>query len=526
MKKRFEWKTWAAGSLAAGTALALLDPIGISFTSWLAFTAVSVIGLGLLLAAWWWLAPEDAGLSRKVALVLASAVLLRLAAAATLVHVLPAFGYDEPVQQSGYVFYDAFARDTDAWKIASSGDPLISSLKRFEDTDQYGGLLLVSSAVYRYLSPGAHHPLLISVLSAFVGSLAVLFTWKSGQKYLGGKLGLFAAWVVALYPDAVLLSASQMREPYLISGFAAALLAYMFIRDGRIMEALAGFAISLALLSISPPFALLALGIIALAWIWEGRRHSKQTGWILIGIGIAALAALVITLLAWSGSGIVMGSGLSALREWLQRSAEYQVYLMERNSGWVQKMFERTPEWTHLPMVTLYGLIQPFFPAGLMSEGAWVWRILVAWRGLGWMVMTAFLAYAPLAALRGQGVRGLVTYLAIAVWLVALLASFRSAGDLWDNPRYRTVLLSAQALAAAWAVMHSRKINSLWLVRTGVIAAFVNIMFLIWYAGRGQLIPRLYFDQILKIIAGFTVVFIPGCAVWDWMRSTRRRLTK
>src|SRR3990170_44717 len=59
-------------------------------------------------------------------------------------------------------------------------------------------------------------------------------------------------------------------------------------------------------------------------------------------------------------------------------------------------------------------------------------------RSIAWLVILPFLLYAPLAALRRTGLRGLPTYLALVVWATAILASYRAGGDGWDNVRYRS----------------------------------------------------------------------------------------
>ncbi len=522
MKLNSTWRIWIFSSLAAGSVIAVLDPAGISLQSWLAFVAVSAIGVGVLQ-----LAVQLLGVSSKdrgVLGVLAAAVVLRLAVALILTYVLPAFGYEETVQQAGYVFYDAYMRDQAAWDLGSSTRPLWIAIAEGEPSDQYGTLLFVSSMVYRYLSPSAHHPLLVASLGAWLGSLAVLFTWKAVQMTIDSRGAIFAAWVVALYPDGVLLSASQMREPYLISGFAASLLGYAFLRSGRIRAGVTAFLAAMALMLVSPPFALLSLVVVGFAWIWEGRKHPKQTGWLLIGLGILAGAAFLLTIMAWTGAGVVEGTGLEAVREWMIRGAEFQSHQLERGSGWVQKMFRQAPEWAHLPMATVYGLILPFFPAGLMSEGALVWRIIVTWRGLGWMLLITFLLYAPLAAIKAEGLRSLHTYLALAVWVVALLVSFRAAGDLWDNPRYRTVLLAAQASVAAWAWVNAQRKLSPWLLRTALLVAYFNMMFLVWYAGRAGIMPPLYFEKMMPILGVSIGLFLVGSFALDWVRQ--RRLTR
>ena len=96
---------------------------------------------------------------------LLTAFVVRLAAGVTLQLVLPVAGYDEEVQKAGYVFFDAYQRDGQAWELASSGQSLTTAF-RGEGfiSDQYGGLLALSAATYRLLSPDLHRPALILIL--------------------------------------------------------------------------------------------------------------------------------------------------------------------------------------------------------------------------------------------------------------------------------------------------------------------------------------------------------------------------
>ncbi len=111
---------------------------------------------------------------------------------------------------------------------------------------------------------------MIVELAAAVGALAVVFTWAFSGMLFGARAGVFAAWTVALYPEAVLLGASQMREPFIITGLAMAFfgLARARIGDSRgAWPPLIGG--TLLCLAISPPFGVICVMLLAGAWLWE-----------------------------------------------------------------------------------------------------------------------------------------------------------------------------------------------------------------------------------------------------------------
>ena len=129
---------------------------------------------------------------------------------------LPVFGYDEDPTNAGYLYLDAYRRDSDAWELAASDEPLGSAFQEEFATDQYGGLLSLSAGVYRVFSPDAHRPLLILILTSFFSALGLPFLWKVIDSCWGEKAANMTAWFYTLYPESVILGASQMREPMLI----------------------------------------------------------------------------------------------------------------------------------------------------------------------------------------------------------------------------------------------------------------------------------------------------------------------
>jgi len=90
--------------------------------AWLISSLILFIGTLFLYAAWCF-----AGRGRSLAWFLAMAFLVRVLAGVITEAGLPIWGYDETVQKSGYLFYDAYKRDNDAWALAKSDQTLLSA---------------------------------------------------------------------------------------------------------------------------------------------------------------------------------------------------------------------------------------------------------------------------------------------------------------------------------------------------------------------------------------------------------------
>ena len=143
---------------------------------WLAAGGLAFAAIFFLSLAWRW-----AGGGRRLAILLAVAFLLRLVLGTGMSLGLQAFGYDEIVQRSGYVYADAFSRDQDAWKLAISDKPIWASFQQDFLSDQYGGSLALSALVYRAISPDAHRRFLILIMTAFAFSLGLPFYGKRSK---------------------------------------------------------------------------------------------------------------------------------------------------------------------------------------------------------------------------------------------------------------------------------------------------------------------------------------------------------
>ena len=100
-------------------------------------------------------------MKRSIYLLVLMAFVFRMGLAVAASALLPVSGYDTKTQQSGYLFFDAYRRDSQAWDLAQSSKPLMKAFDDKYSSDQYGGLLWMSAFIYRYLSAGVHQPLLV-----------------------------------------------------------------------------------------------------------------------------------------------------------------------------------------------------------------------------------------------------------------------------------------------------------------------------------------------------------------------------
>ena len=511
---------WILGSLLVSLCLAAVDGNPLSLQGWFAYLVACLISALLLGCAWEFLASGRAG--RGLLIAMLTALALRLVVGVALVRMLPSQGYDEKHHRAGYFFPDAYERDRDAWGLARSDHPVWWPFQNRYGSDQYGGMLAFNSLVYRVTNPDVHRPLVMVVLAAGASAACVLLGWGFVRLAFGGQAAILAAWILALFPDAVLLGATQMREPFLMSAVGAAMYGYAALREGRRMGGAMAVGIGvLVSIVVSPPFSLIIIALVGLAWVWEGRQHGRWTGFLLVSLAVLLVLGMALTVVA--ASTVSQGSsGLPVILRWLTESARFQLRRLEAASGWAREIFSRTPAWAHLPLATFNGVLQPFLPAALMDNSSVpLMRWIVIWRAAGWFALLPLLIYAGAIGLRSVRTRSLPSVLATAVLLTTILVSYREAGDQWDNPRYRTVFLSLQAALAAFGWVHARETKSPWLRRTIICVAGVVLIFLTWYAGRYYQTPKLSFFQTLALALLFLVAY--PLAAWGWERWRRRR---
>lgn len=518
-----QWLYLLVAALGVGVLLSSIDKQGISFDGVLAYSLIAAIAAAALRIGWISILKFNPPTWVQIALV--TAVALRLALGVGLFTSLPRFGYPNSKPNStGYIYQDAYERDKDAWRFANSNAPLFEAWAEADLSDQYGGLHFTSTVIYRTLSLDEHRPLLVVILTATFGSLAVLYTWSSSKRLFGDRVAMIATWFVVFYPEAVLLSASQMREPFLITALALGLHGYSLVRAGEFKAGLTSvFVAALIALALSPPFSVVLIAILVFAWVWEGKLEGRQKMWAYTLIGVLGIAGAVLTVRGWSNiPGSPGGNVFQLLSWWITSGAEYQLHLLTEASGWVQKVFELVPEWSHMPLAVIYGLVQPFFPAALMdSSSLTLIRVIVSFRAAGWFFTLPFLLYAPFLALKSLSRRNLIVYLILVFSIAVVVVSYRDAGRMWDNPRWRAIFLSLQAIVVAWVWVKVREGRDPWLRRIAVVVGFATLAFLHWEAGRYYQTPRLNLWKTLGLVGGFALLFLAGSFLYDRFRDKK-----
>ena len=486
---------------------------------WVSNLMFLLVGALLLLAGWHALRCDGSlSMPRWLGWALLIAVLLRLLAGVFWTIALPRWGYGSLAEQAGYVMADAFVRDTGAWELARSHQPLWRAFVDYRMADQYGGLLFLSAWLYRYLGGAVHQPLQMVVLAASFSSLAVIFGWAFAQRAWGQEVAKVTAWLLVFYPEAVLLGSSQMREAFLMSLAMMAFYGLLRYAQERSWIGLMWMLGALVLgMPLSPAVTVLLLGALVLMAAFLGGRRALGQPRLWVGLAVMALLALTAVWLAW---GRIAPAGVSnplmLIGWWLKETAKWQAHLTERASGWFQKLFRNTPSWSHLWILLGYGVMQPFLPAALIADGAPIWRGIAIWRALGWTVWLPFLLYAPWRALQKKERNALLVALCCIVWAVIVIASLRSGGDQWDNPRYRVVFVGLQAALVAWVWVGRQGWKDLLLQRVVVTVGLMLLWFLPWYLRRYTSFAWEVVDLFKTLGLGLASAILYW--MWDWAR--------
>ncbi|HUE97723.1 MAG TPA: hypothetical protein VMN99_00635 [Anaerolineales bacterium] len=509
-------------SLALGALFASLQ-----FGSWL-IGFISFSFLFLLSFTLFRFSSRWVGSVRTLGLIVALAFFLRLAVGVTLHLALPVYGHADEDDRAGYVFTDAHKRDNQAWTLATSERPIIDAFSSKYASDQYGGLLAFNALVYRYLSPDAQRPLMLVLFSAFFAALGVPFFWKAVSRVFGEKVAWASAWIFALYPESILLGASAMREPYLLTFSAFALWGFVNsglhelapATDGRPSDSKAFFWLGVGLLGmlmVSPVVALVSIIIFA-GWLFFANAN-RQISWKTVA---AVALVFLLGLLLLSGSLNRSGefdstSPFHVVNEWLRLAVKWNVYQIEEGSGWVQKIFDEGPRWIRLPFIAIYGIFQPVLPATIIHPTKLVWTIIGFLRGLGWYMLLPMLILSFVAAPAQQSrkTRNLILWLSLLAWIWILLAALRGGADLYDNPRYRTILFVWQSMLAGSVWVWWRETRNAWLTRVVLMEVLFLVVFTQWYASRyfhwGGQLP---FAMMIALILAFWGVIL-GIGWWQ-----------
>jgi hypothetical protein len=112
------------------------------------------------------------------------------------------------------------------------------------------------AAVLSVLHRVAHGPALDPWLQVFVSSCFVPAAWLLGRRLGGVRAGRYAAWLMAVWPGGILLSASRFTEPLFSILLAAACLWVLYARGHKRFRALLGAAVLLGFAAYLRPTAL------------------------------------------------------------------------------------------------------------------------------------------------------------------------------------------------------------------------------------------------------------------------------
>lgn len=535
----------APSSLGMGALLASLQP-GNWIIGWLGFSFLFLLCASLLTVSARW-----AGGGKTLAWMIALAFVLRFSGGVATYLALPVYGYVDEDQSAGFVYTDAHRRDAQAWELAGSDRPITDAFNEKFAYDQYGGLLAFSALIYRYLSPDAHRVLMLVLLSAFMGALGVPFLWKAVSQEWGTKVAFASGWVFALYPESVLLGGSAMREPYLMACTAFALWGFVNwggtrgspfqgLRDKPLKEhtstgsarrsgllnrqAILWISLGIVgMLLVSPSVALVTL-VIFLGWHYFTSERGRISRWMVVITVLVFIAGLLILSSALDRQGnLGGGSPIGVINNFMREAVKWDVYQLERGSGWVQKLFDEMPEWLRLPFVTLYGILQPVLPAIFIVPTTSIWRIIGILRAVGWYTLlpALILTFSASAGVGAEKERKLLMWLSLVVWVWVLLTALRGGGDQWDNPRYRAILFLWQAILAGNVWVWWRETRNAWCLRVIAMEIAFVAVFGQWYANRYLHIgPQLPFAEMVTVILGLWGVIL----VWGIWCDRRRRI--
>ncbi len=518
-------------SLVLGALLALLQA-GEWWIGWISFSILLVGGFSALVAASRW-----ASAGKTLAWIVALAFILRFAGGIATYLILPINGYDDEDDSAGYVFTDAYRRDSQAWELASSNHPLIDAFRRNFAYDQYGGLLAFSAFMYRYFSPDAHRPLMLVLLSATVAAFGVPFLWKAVRKTFGEKVAWATVWIFALYPESILLGGSAMREPYIMTfsamafwGFVHGFYAEHSEKELRPVQRTQGLVNAwlwlgvglLGMILVSPTVALFVLVAFA-GWVFFSRGNFRISWKAVLVLAVIFVAGLFFLSTSLNRSGEFNStSPLHVINDWLKLAVKWDVYQLERESGRVQLLFEEMPSWMRLPFVTLYGVLRPVLPATLIEPTTIIWKVIHILRGVGWYTLLPMLILSFIAG-SSPGLdkkRPLWMWISLLAWTWILLASLRGGGDDWDNPRYRALLFLWQALMGGYVWVWWRETRNAWFARVLACEVVFLLVFTQWYGSRYLAWgAKLAFGPMVALILGIWTLIVVG-GIWLDKRRT------
>jgi len=488
-----------------------------SLIGWGSFLAVIILAAVIVVGGWVLLRSES--FPGWLGWLTIGAILLRLGFGIVWFTILPQWGHGTETELAGYVMSDAYTRDTTAWELAQSDKPLLTAFQDYRLADQYGGLLFISSALYRLFGGNIHKPLMVVVLTASFSGLSIPFLWAFTRRIWDASIAKIASWVFFFYPEAIMLGSSQMREAFLMTLACMALYGLVVCWQDRKISGIGWIGIALLVcLLISPVFTLYLLGVILVITLILDRfrmMRSRST-WLVLGFLVLA----VIVGLWLLGERIFPNGAanpIALIHEWLRYAAKWEERTAAISSGWIDKIFQRSPDWMNLWIVLGYGTVQPFLPAALIATGNIIWKMIAIWRSIGWTFILVLLLYVPIRAFRQIRRQYIAAGLSVLVWATIITSAYRGGGDQWDNPRYRVVFVGLQLALAGWVWMEQKRKPDPWLRRILVGMGLVLAWFIPWYLRRYS--PTFSWP-VVDLFKTLTLGVISTLLywIWDWVR--------
>lgn len=485
---------------------------------WLSFSFLFFLSFFLLTISTRWASDK-----KSLVWVVVMAFALRLVGGVTTYVLLPIYGYDDVDDQSGFVYTDARRRDTQAWELATSERLIVDAFQQKYAYDQYGGLLAFSAFIYRYLSPDAHRVLLLILISALVGTIGIPFLWKAMSVQWDEKTASTSTWMLALFPESILLAGSAMREPYLLAFSAFAFWGFSAWQTNHNKKSLIWLVLGIiGMLLVSPVVALVTIIILG-GWIYFSNERNRISWWMIVLVIFVFVAGLFILSSALERGNLTGGSPVAVINNFIRDSLKWNVYKIEEESGWVQKLFDEMPEFLRLPFVAVYGVLQPVLPAILIAPTTIIWKIIGILRSIGWYVLLPVLlmSWGTGTTIREEKKRKVILWLSLIAWAWILFTALRGGGDQWDNPRYRTILFLWQAILAGHVWVWWLETKNAWFVRVITMEIIFVLVFTQWYANRYfQIGFEISFAQMVALIL-ISWALILGWGVW---REARHRV--
>ncbi len=468
---------------------------------WIGFFTASFLSTGAIYILEWILSTFNADKNTRTAVLFAFFV--RLLVGVLLFILLPSFGYDEPYNNNGYLYLDAYRRDADAWQLATSNAPISAAFQAEFSTDQYGGLLSLSALIYRFFSPDAHRPLLILILTSFFSAFGIAFLWDAVKTRWDERIAKASIWILALYPESIILGASQMREPILIGLSAIAFWGVTAWKTAKKQSVTAIFLSLTAMVIISSKAALAILAVI-IVWFWLDNIYDH--------------ANKSLKIFSWAVIAFLLGVGIFYSWNWLIDSSRWDISLMENASGRIQWELELLGDKFQAPFIITYGLAQPVLPAAIIYPGIPLTRAVAVFRALGWYLLVPLMIAGFIILWRRDNKhnrRVLIFFFLISI-LWTIISSARAGGDQWDNPRYRSIFLIWMALISAWSWVQTIQKKSFWLWRLLLLEIVYISFFIQWYLSRYYgIFKRMDFLPMIRLLLLIGIVIIGGGIVFD-----------